>query len=210
MLLHDHLKLAMASADRHGKRVALLFLDLDEFKAVNDTLGHGIGDRLLIAVANRLTPQIRKVDTLARLGGDEFVALLAEIKDPNDCAVIARKFQLALTEPFEIDGLALHVNTSIGIAVYPEDGKNTEVLMKHADMALYAAKGSGKNQFHYYQADLSASAEARRELEDALRRAIANDGLDLHYQPKIGATSGKIDGFEALVRWNRPGIGFIP
>lgn len=208
-LLHEHMRMAIARAERECCRVALLFLDLDQFKAINDTLGHDIGDLLLKEIAVRLQSCIRATDTLARLGGDEFVVLLGGVQQREDCVRLAAKLMRALETPVDLAGASLHVNTSIGIALFPDDGGNIEALMKNADMALYAAKEAGKNRYEFFQASMSESAARRRELESALREALANDELILHFQAEVDALTGEATGFEALVRWPRPGHGFV-
>ena len=208
-LLHEHLRMAITRALRNTTLVGVLFLDLDQFKSINDTLGHAVGDLLLKEVANRLLACIRASDTLARLGGDEFVVLMNVIAEQGDCALLAGKLRRALEKPIEIAGASLYVNTSIGISIYPKDGTTIDELMKNADMALYAAKAAGKNRFNYFHAAMSEQANARRELETALRTALANNELTLHYQPKIDAVSGSPTGFEGLVRWERSGHGFV-
>lgn len=209
-LLHEHLHLAIARAKRGHDRVGVLFLDLDQFKSINDTLGHDVGDKLLTEVGNRLAFCLRATDTLARLGGDEFVVLLGTITHGEDCAYIAEKLMASLETPIDIAGASLTVNTSIGIAVYPEDGETNEALMKNADIALYAAKSAGKNRFEFFHASMSVNAAARRELEIALRDALLHEQLSLHYQAKVDARLGTTTGFEALVRWERSGHGFVP
>lgn len=208
-LLYEHLRIAMARAEHNDGQVGILFLDLDQFKSVNDTLGHQVGDLLLKEVAVRLQSCIRSTDTLARLGGDEFVVLLSAISQRDDCALLAGKLMRALEQPIDISGASLYANTSIGIAIYPDNGTTIDVLMKNADMALYAAKAAGKNRFDYFQIAMSKKAAVRRELETALRKALTNDELSLHYQPQIDAKTGLTSGFEALVHWERPGHGFV-
>ena len=209
-LLNEHLRMAIAQGKRHHGRAGILFLDLDQFKSINDTLGHDVGDLLLKEVAHRLHACLRATDTLARLGGDEFVVLLNSIRHPDDCALLAGKLMETLGKPVEIAGVSLHINTSIGITVFPDDGETVEVLMKNADMALYAAKGAGKNRFDFFHTSMSEKASIRRELESALREALAGGLLDLHFQPKFDACLGHVCGFEALVRWERAGHGFVP
>lgn len=209
-LLNEHLRMAIAQGKRQHGRAGILFLDLDQFKSINDTLGHDVGDLLLKEVAHRLHSCLRATDTLARLGGDEFVVLLNSIRHPDDCGLLAGKLMEALGKPVEIAGVSLHVNTSIGITVFPDDGDTVEVLMKNADMALYAAKGAGKNRYDFFHASMSEKASIRRELESALRDALAEAQLGLHFQPKFDARLGHVCGFEALVRWDRAGHGFVP
>jgi diguanylate cyclase (GGDEF)-like protein/PAS domain S-box-containing protein len=209
-LLQEHVQTAIAHAYRDKRHVGILFLDLDQFKGINDTLGHHIGDALLVEVGTRLKSCLRETDTLARQGGDEFVVLANSIAHAEDCMRLADKLRNALEAPFVIVGANIHVNTSIGVAIYPEDGDTFEILLKNADMALYAAKGAGKNRHELFHTAMSAQAAARRELEVALREAIAQDQLTVHFQAKVDAHSSHATGFEALVRWERPGHGFIP
>ena len=205
----EHGAVALRSATRHHDRFAVLFLDLDNFKTINDSLGHAMGDRLLETVAHRLSACVRAEDQLARLGGDEFVALLPRIAGPTDAAAVARKMLDILAAAIELDDHELRPSVSIGIALFPEDGDTVEILLKHADTAMYGAKAAGRNNFQFFTADMNVRATERLLLENALRRAIATDQLSLHYQPQIDARSGRTMGCEALVRWNDPAQGPI-
>lgn len=201
--------LALRSAARHSDRFAVLFLDLDNFKTINDSLGHFTGDRMLEAVARRLSACVRTEDLLARLGGDEFVALLPRITGPEDAATVARKMLETLATALEIDDHELRPSVSIGIALFPDDGDTMETLLKHADTAMYGAKAAGRNNYQFFTPEMNIRATERLLLENALRRAIANDALSLHYQPQIDTASGRTCGCEALVRWTDPAHGAI-
>ncbi len=203
-LLMDRLAQSIALAQRHGKRVALLYLDLDHFKHVNDALGHGVGDRLLQSAAKRLPACVRSSDTVSRYGGDEFVILLAEVDRQQDVALTAAKLIGAMTAPHAIGGHLLHVTLSIGFSLYPDDGKDVETILKNADTAMYHAKKNGRNNYQAFTADMNAHAVARRSVEDALHRALQQHGLVLHYQPKVNLETSAITGIEALVRLRGP------
>ncbi len=200
---------ALQAAQRHHDTLAILFLDLDHFKTVNDSLGHTTGDKLLISVARRLADSVREEDVLARLGGDEFVALLPRLTRPEDAATVAQKMLSALTTPIEIDGHELNLSVSIGIAVFPGDGSDVDTLLKHADIAMYGAKDAGRNNYQFFVADMNVRALERMMLETGLRRAIERDELVLHYQPQIDVVQDRVIGAEALVRWNHPELGLI-
>ena len=200
-LLTERLAQSIALAERHGKRVALLYLDLDHFKHINDSLGHAIGDQLLQSAAKRLQACLpRHSDTVSRQGGDEFVVLLAEIYAAEDAAAAAEKLIKAMAEPHLIGGHRLHVTLSIGISLYPDDGLNAETVVKNADTAMYHAKKAGRNNYRMFAPDMNIHAIARRTVEDALHQALEEGGLVLHYQPKVNLESGAITGAEALVR----------
>ncbi len=209
-LLNDRVAQAVALARRAGRHVALLFLDLDGFKFVNDSFGHRYGDGLLCSVAGRLGTLLRDSDTLARLGGDEFVILLPDLADPAAASQVASKIQAAFMHPFAQDGRQLHLSGSIGISVFPQDGENCDTLLQHADVAMYRAKANGRNGFQIYSSEMGAKAQERMELEAALRLAIERDQLELHYQPQIDGRDGRIVGVEALVRWRHPQLGLVP
>ena len=208
-LLADRMAKAIATAQRNGTRVALLFMDLDGFKHVNDSLGHLLGDTLLQRVAERLGQQTRRADTLARFGGDEFVVLLTEVEGPDSIATAARRCLDALSTPFALDGHDIDITASIGISVYPDDGDALEALIKNADTAMYQAKESGRSQFRFFEAAMNARATSRATLANDLRRALERGELLLHYQPQAEITSGEIVGVEALVRWQHPQLGMI-
>ncbi len=200
---------AIAFARRNQLKLAVLFLDLDNFKTINDTLGHPVGDLLLSSAARRLSACLRDEDVLARIGGDEFVILLPNLNRSDDAAVVARKLLASLTQPFDIDGQELTVSTSIGIAVYPGNGSDIDVLLKHADTAMYGAKSEGRNDFRFFTPDMNSRAFARLKLENALRRAIERDELILEYQPQWEMPEQRLIGVEALVRWQHPERGRI-
>ena len=208
-LLQDRLLQAIASAQRVQDQVAVLFLDLDHFKTINDSLGHHVGDHLLQQVALRLTECVRASDTVSRQGGDEFVIVLVQVKDPSDAAHIAQNMLAAVARPYDIDGLELHVTPSIGIAIYPDDGQTTGALIKNADAAMYLAKDNGRNNYQYFTQDLNTRAFERLSLENSLRRALERGEFLLHYQPQIDLKSGDIIGMEALIRWQKEDFGLV-
>jgi diguanylate cyclase (GGDEF)-like protein/PAS domain S-box-containing protein len=208
-LLNDRLHHAISLAQRRRKKMAVLFLDIDRFKHVNDSLGHEIGDRLLQSVARRLLFCVRRSDTVSRQGGDEFVILLSEVTQSQDAAVAAEKMLQALNAVHYINGHELRVTCSIGIVVYPDDGTQADVLLKHADFAMYHAKEQGRNNYQFFEPDLNVRALERQVLESGLRRAIASEELVLHYQPKVNLQTGSIAGAEAFVRWRHPERGLI-
>ena len=199
-LLHDRLSQALAQVE-HGVRGALLFIDLDFFKHINDSLGHQVGDRVLQEVARRLVDVVRQDDTVSRQGGDEFVLLLVRLGDPNHAALVAGKLIAAIEEPVEVDGHALHVSASVGFALFPEDASDIKSLMKQADTALYHAKQSGRGRYSNFTAVMSERAEHRMRLEHELRAAISAHELFLVYQPKVSLPTRRVTGMEALVRW---------
>ncbi|MDD2664123.1 MAG: EAL domain-containing protein [Dechloromonas sp.] len=208
VLWNERAHAELRSADRHGDTLAVLFLDLDHFKSVNDSLGHAVGDQLLASVAQRFTARLRDNDILARLGGDEFVILLPRLKHRDDALLVAHKLIDALAAPMQIGEHELTVSTSIGIALYPDDGQDVSTLLKHADVAMYSAKDQGRNGCQLFSPDMDARAVERLMLENALRRAIQRDELVLHYQPQVGS-DGRTVGAEALVRWQHPEMGLL-
>ncbi|MGE4278518.1 MAG: putative bifunctional diguanylate cyclase/phosphodiesterase [Magnetospirillum sp.] len=210
VLFRDRLNHAVTHAGRERRRIAVLFLDLDGFKKVNDTIGHRAGDTLLVEVARRLKACTRSSDTISRLGGDEFALVLERVDTADDVVIVADKLLSALAGSFLLEGREVFVGSSIGISLYPEDGDNAETLLKHADTAMYQAKADGKGRFKFYSADMTRRQEHRLELEGALRLAIENRSFEVHYQPKQRLKGGAIAGFEALVRWNHPSLGMIP
>jgi len=208
-LLKDRLSLAIAHARRNKRKLAVMFLDLDRFKLVNDTLGHTMGDRLLKAVANRLQSCLRRGDTLARFGGDEFTLLLPEVRTRDDVVVIASKILDRLNAPFVIDGHELFVGASIGISIYPEAGDSEETLIQNADIAMYQVKGRGKNGYQFFSEEMNHSFSTRLSLERELRNGLAQGELRVYYQPQVSLSSGRITGVEALVRWQHPTRGLV-
>jgi diguanylate cyclase (GGDEF)-like protein/PAS domain S-box-containing protein len=209
-LLRDRLAKALATARRQKHKVALLFLDLDRFKTINDSLGHAVGDLLLKEVAERLTSVAREQDTVARLGGDEFLIVLTNIKDIPGAAVAAERFMDAMTAGFVIQGHAFSIGCSLGISTFPEHGADNETLIKNADAAMYSAKDGGRNNFRFFTADMNAQAVRRLTLETGLRLALARQELFLVYQPQMDVVTGKITGVEALLRWKHPELGVVP
>jgi diguanylate cyclase (GGDEF)-like protein len=204
MLLQDRLGQAIELAHRQGRQLAVMFLDLDRFKHINDSLGHAIGDQLLQSVAQCLVGCVRSSDTICRQGGDEFVILLADVEHAEDAARSAQKILAALTVPHLIDQLELHVSGSIGISIYPDDGQDGDTLIKSADTAMYHAKESGRNNYQFFEQDMNVVAVERHFLEGGLRRALERQEFVLYYQPKINLHSGTIVGIEALIRWQHP------
>jgi diguanylate cyclase (GGDEF)-like protein/PAS domain S-box-containing protein len=207
-LLKDRFHQALISAERHNQKLALLYLDLDRFKFINDSLGHAIGDKLLIKVAERLTNEVREEDTVCRTGGDEFIILLPET-DADGAGHVAQKLVENITNHFEIEGNQLFVTVSIGISIYPDNGKDAESLNKHADTAMYRAKQAGRNQYQFFTAEMHSQIVHKLELEHALRFALARNELSLVYQPLVDIQLNKITGVEALLRWNHPEFGMI-
>jgi len=210
LLLNDRLTQAMALARRHKNKLAVLFLDLDRFKHINDSLGHDIGDRLLQAVAHRLLGCVRGSDTVSRHGGDEFIVLLPQVRRARDAAVSAEKILVALGAPHRIKQHDLHLTASMGIATYPADGADAETLTKHADLALLHAKERGGNSYRFFKAGMNARAIERQFLEHGLRRALARNEFVLHFQPQVSLKTGAIIAAEALVRWRHPQRGLVP
>ena len=216
MLLNDRIEQAIALAPRHGKTSAVLFLDLDGFKHINDSLGHSIGDKLLQSVAERLITCVRGTDTVSRQGGDEFVVLLSEMAQPEDAAITARRVLQAIAEPHLIEGHDLHVTASIGVSVFPDDGRDAETLIQNADTAMYQAKENGHQSYKFFTSAMNERAVARQSIEEGLRRALERNEFTLHYQPKINLKTRSITGAEALLRWTHPVRGpvspaqFIP
>lgn len=214
-LLKEHLNLAMAQAQRRRATAAILFLDLDRFKYVNDTLGHSFGDQLLQDVSRRLHRQLRACDTVARMGGDEFIVILNDLaadyeQAKHDAGHIARHIGEALSQPFSINDHAINTSFSIGIAFYPHDGDNGEVLTRNADCAMYEAKTKGRNTYHFYDPSLQQRGMRRLHLENGLKRALELDQLSLHFQPKYDLRSGEIIGAEALLRWQFNDLWIAP
>ena len=209
VLLEDRLTQAIRAAEREKRRFALMFMDLDGFKAINDVYGHHVGDLLLIDVAQRIGARVRQQDTVARVGGDEFV-VLAYVDDPEDAGTLADALLEVVREPFMAGGHELRVSTSIGIAIYPGDGGNQHDLLTNADAAMYHAKGLGRNAYSFFEPSMNADVHQQLQLVQDLRRAVERHELVLHYQPKFNAPNGPIMGVEALVRWQHPQRGLVP
>lgn len=210
VLFNERCEHALIRARREGKELVVMFLDLDRFKHINDSLGHPVGDRLLQQVAKRLNALIREEDTVARLGGDEFVLILEDVVDTNIIVPVAEKILAAFNEPFDLEGSQLHVSSSVGISIYPADGQDVTTLVRNADAAMYRAKESGRNNYQFYTREMTASARARVSLESRLRQAVEQQQLVLHYHPQFDLKSGKLTGAEALVRWQHPEMGLVP
>ena len=209
ILLNDRITSELAHARRQQTNTALLFLDLDRFKIINDSLGHAVGDQLLRVIARRLNNCVRDEDTVARLGGDEFMVLLPRIGGSADAGRIAKKIIECLVDPISCNGHELHITTSIGISIYPYDGADAETLIKHADISMYRAKELGRNKAVYYTAEMNAGSRKQLALETNLRKALEKDQLKLFYQPKVDISRNMIIGVEALLRWEHPTMGFI-
>jgi diguanylate cyclase (GGDEF)-like protein len=209
VLFNDRLTQAIALAERQGKQLAVMFVDLDHFKKINDSLGHDVGDKLLQSVADRLIACVRRSDTVSRLGGDEFVVLLAQVGHAEDAAYSARKILRALAVPHAIDNRSLDINVSIGVSTYPNDGQDAEGLINRADDAMYEAKEQGRNNYQFFRNEMHAQLAERQSLEADLRCALGRNEFLLHYQPKLGLQTGEITGVEALIRWLHPQRGII-
>lgn len=229
-LLKEHLGHAISRGERYGRTVAIMFLDLDHFKRINDTMGHSAGDELLRQVADRLAGCTRESDylsrkvaranpdsadasgsgqTVARLGGDEFVILLPELRAPEDAAVVAQRIREAMAQPYLVGANELYVSTSIGISGYPMDGEDVDTLLKHADAAMYHAKAEGRDRYQFYTESMNARVLERLAMETSLRKALEQDEFILHYQPILSLRTGEVRAVEALLRWNKPGEGMV-
>ena len=210
MLLQDRLSQAIELARRQGRRFAVLFMDLDRFKHINDSLGHAVGDQLLQSVAQRLSGCVRHSDTLGRLGGDEFVVLLSNIMHAEDAALIAQNMLVALAVPHLINHHELHISASIGIGIYPDDGQDAETLLKSADSAMYHAKEGGCNNYKFFEHAMNTQAVRRQSIEASLHRGLERQEFVLHYQPKVNLHNNIIVGAEVLIRWQHPEWGLVP
>jgi len=209
LLLNDRLARTIALARRYGRRVAVLFLDCDRFKHINDSLGHSIGDQVLRSVSKRLVTCVRESDTVSRHGGDEFLILLSEVDRPEDAGLIAEKVVASIAEPHLVAGHELMLTASVGIALYPEDGQDAQTLIMHADTAMYHAKNTGRNRVGFYRQDMETPELRRSSIESELRSALDKQELELYYQPTIDLENGTIVGAEALMRWRHPERGVI-
>ena len=208
-MLMDRLGQALSQAQRLDQQLAVLFIDLDRFKLVNDSLGHHVGDQLLQEIARRLRATLRDNDTVARVGGDEFQVVVCNVAGATDAARIAEKLMRALGEPFTLEGQELHVTASLGVSLFPRDGASGELLLKYADTALYEAKGEGRNAYRFFSPEMNAQAHGRLRLENDLRRAVERHELELHYQPQLDLATGEVCAVEALVRWRHPVRGLV-
>jgi diguanylate cyclase (GGDEF)-like protein len=207
-LLQDRVVQMLATAQREVSVVSMMFLDLDHFKRVNDSLGHSVGDKLLCAFSDRISALVRRVDTLARLGGDEFILVMPGFQ-ASAAADVAGRLVEACSTPFLIDGHELNVTPSIGVSIYPQDGEDAETLLKHADVAMYRAKAHGRNTFQFYAAEMNTTTLEWLLMESNLRRAVKQQEFVLHYQPLISLQSGLVVGVEALIRWHHADLGMI-
>ncbi|MHB9037297.1 MAG: sensor domain-containing protein [Armatimonadota bacterium] len=209
LMFSDRLTQTLARSRQKDELLAIMFLDLDRFKFINDSLGHNVGDLLLKAVAERLTQTLRKVDTLARMGGDEFTVIVSDVSGLDDAMLAAERIVTALSEPFLIENHELFVSTSIGVSLYPSDGRNAETLVKNADTAMYRAKEQGRNNYQFYTESLNVAAVEKMTLEVSLRKALERNEFTLHYQPQVDMRTGKILAAEALIRWSHPHLGTV-
>ncbi|WP_420475630.1 putative bifunctional diguanylate cyclase/phosphodiesterase [Noviherbaspirillum sp. ST9] len=210
LLFHDRLAHAIQRASREKTMFAVYFIDLDHFKNVNDSLGHHVGDRLLMEVAVLMQAQLRKTDTIARLGGDEFIVMVEEVDGAHGAALVAEKLTSIFQKPIPLEGHELYITSSVGICLYPLDGADPNTLVRNADAAMYRAKNHGRNQFHFYEQEMTAYAFERLELDSAVRKALVNEEFFLCYQPQVDLVTREVIGAEALVRWNHPEQGVLP
>ena len=208
-LLADRLSQAMLQCDRHKQSLAVVFLDLDGFKAINDSHGHDVGDELLIALSLRMKEALREGDSLARIGGDEFIAVLTDLDKTEDCESVLERLLLVASEPATINDIVLNISASIGVTLYPQDNVDADLLIRHADQAMYVAKESGKNCYHLFDTAQDDAIKIQRESLEAIRSALDNHQFVLHYQPKVNMRTGTVVGVEALIRWQHPARGLL-
>ena len=208
-LFYDRFEIALSTAHRNEQLAAVLFLDLDRFKHINDSLGHKVGDELLVAVSNRLARSLKEGDTVSRFGGDEFVMLLTEMGSVNDVVAVVERISKVLSGPYELGAKKIHVTPSIGVAIYPNDGRDTDTLLKHADIAMYKAKDSGRNSYQLYTAEMNSVAMDRLITQNFLRNAMEQNEFELFYQLQFDSISKQVVGIEALLRWNHPELGYV-
>lgn len=209
VLLADRLHVALAEARRHGRMLAVCYLDLDGFKPINDSYGHVVGDQLLVEVANRLTQSLRETDTVGRLGGDEFVVLLGELDNMADCRLTLERLLRIIANPYTVAGERQSLSASIGVAVYPLDDTDSDTLLRHADQAMYAAKEAGRNRYHLFDAEQDRHARSQRQTMKRIQQGLAKGEFKLHYQPKVDMRLGQVIGVEALVRWHHTDKGLL-
>lgn len=210
LLFKEHLTTSLVRMQKNNHSIAVLFIDLDRFKDVNDTLGHSMGDALLVVVTRRIRACVRERDTLARHGGDEFICIIEDVADKAEVCVVAEKLLAQFNEPFTVSGNELFLSASIGISFAPEDGDEVDILVRNADAAMYQAKESGRNRYHFYSSEMTRLAQERMRMETLLRHAIGYDELSVYFQPKFDVKSGRMVGAEALLRWHSPELGEIP
>lgn len=209
LFLSEQLNHAIALSSRKGKMLAIMFLDLDDFKMINDTMGHDIGDQLLVEVSKRLVHALRKSDTVVRIGGDEFIILIEDVEDTDYLKIVSEKILKCFKEPIRLNDQDCFITTSMGISIYPTDGENADVLIKNADIAMYKAKGKGKNKYVLCTPVMKTNVVETMKMANSLYRALERNELELYYQPQVSCTSHKIVGLEALIRWNHPESGMI-
>jgi diguanylate cyclase (GGDEF)-like protein len=209
-LLADRLNQAMLQSQRRQRSIAVAFMDLDNFKDINDTYGHNVGDQLLVALSQRMKDALREGDTLARIGGDEFIAVLVDLEKIADNESVLKRLLKAASDPIIVSDVAIQVSLSIGVTLYPQDGADADQLMRHADQAMYVAKQAGKNRYHLFDTQQDNAIKTQREIIDEVSVALERCEFVLHYQPKVNMCTGEIIGVEALIRWQHPELGLLP